>query len=115
MKPTWDDLEVYARNSAVELLDGDEELFDEVLALFLDMLAPLQEKLHEAVANGDSETVAYVAHSIRGSAATVGAQRVVEICSRLEASAGDDGAECDPLASAIDVELDRFRVATGVE
>jgi two-component system sensor histidine kinase/response regulator len=42
------------------------------------------EALRAAVAGGDTAGVAFNAHTIRGSAANLGATHVVEICQRIE-------------------------------
>ena len=42
------------------------------------------EALRAAVAAGDAEAVAFNAHTIKGSAANLGALQVVEICKQIE-------------------------------
>lgn len=44
--------------------------------------------LREAYANGDAQSLAFAAHSLKGSSSTLGARRLAELCQHLEDLAG---------------------------
>ncbi len=68
--------------------------------MFLDQLSERLPRLENARARGDLEAVERIAHSLKGSAATVGATRVSELCSGIceRARAGDPD---EPLEAAL--------------
>ncbi|NML16400.1 CHASE domain-containing protein [Azohydromonas caseinilytica] len=75
---------LYDRAQAVELLGGDEGLFDEVAGMFVAHAEAERQALRDAVAAGDLERLGRAAHGIKGSAATVGAAATSELASLLE-------------------------------
>jgi HPt (histidine-containing phosphotransfer) domain-containing protein len=59
--------------------------------------------LRSAIANGDHDAVAFNAHTLKGSAANLGAIHVVAACKAIEGAAESAGAEdIEPLAEALD-------------
>jgi signal transduction histidine kinase/HPt (histidine-containing phosphotransfer) domain-containing protein/ActR/RegA family two-component response regulator len=73
------------------LQGGKTDLTDKLAELFVRDTGQRLEELGDAVRRVDAPTVARLAHAIKGSAANLGAQFVVQICSDLEtcAEAGD--------------------------
>jgi HPt (histidine-containing phosphotransfer) domain-containing protein len=75
-----------------ELLDrmmDDEEMTQEILAVFLEELPRLIEGLQDYLDAGDRSGVQRQAHTIRGAAATVGGQALRALAFELEQAAQD--------------------------
>lgn len=68
----------------VEMTGGDEAFLQEILEEFLKTIPPLLEEVERAVIAGDSRLLARSAHTIKGSARAVGAQRFADIAFDLE-------------------------------
>ena len=82
-------------NDAMENLDGDIELLQEVLEIFQEMVPEQMDTLEAAVQAGQAAEVCNVAHSLKGSASNFCATRFVATAFELEQSgrAGElDGA-----------------------
>ncbi|WP_051242211.1 CHASE domain-containing protein [Azohydromonas australica] len=77
-------LSLYDRARAVELLGGDDELFDEVALMFADHAGSERQALHNALSASDLGQLGRVAHGLKGSSATVGAAAVSELAAELE-------------------------------
>jgi HPt (histidine-containing phosphotransfer) domain-containing protein len=81
---------------------GDRSLEREVLNLFDRQAAILIERMR----GGGPSAVATLAHTLKGSAAGIGASRVAQTASAAEMAAGRSAAECsqaiDRLAQAVD-------------
>ena len=71
------------------LVEGDEELFREVLSEFIESTTGLVAELQAAAAGGDFAAAKRLAHSLKGSAATVGASELRNIAAAIESSAKD--------------------------
>ncbi|MFO7761723.1 MAG: Hpt domain-containing protein [Desulfobia sp.] len=67
-------------------IDYDEELAEELLTLFRDSSASDLQKIKEGMADCDSVTVAEAAHSIKGSAASLGIEGVRKAAWAIELS-----------------------------
>jgi PAS domain S-box-containing protein len=85
---------------------GDQELLDEMVALFLDRGPAALDDVRSAVAAGDAPRAARLAHSLRGMAATF-STAAADAATAVEkaADAGDmaaAGAACADLAAALD-------------
>ena len=67
---------------------GDEgaEMVAELVQIFLEDTPQLLERLRNALAAGDLETAQQVAHTLKGTSASLGATRLSERCAELEAS-----------------------------
>ena len=69
---------------ALDQAAGDEELLKELLGLFRTSSADDYTQLQRAVADGDAETVAHAAHSLKGAAATLGLEGIRWLASDME-------------------------------
>jgi HPt (histidine-containing phosphotransfer) domain-containing protein len=81
------DLKSIARcevEAAVGRLGGDVELYKELVQCFLDDTSSLLPKLRQAIDRRDSEGLHRAGHSLKGLAASCGAQGVAEAAGRLE-------------------------------
>jgi two-component system, sensor histidine kinase and response regulator len=70
--------------AALARLEGDKELYGELVSqLFVDVAVMLQ-KLDSAIRSGNSEQVHYLAHSLKGQSATCGATALADFAAELE-------------------------------
>ena len=76
--------------AALELLGGDRELYARVLRRFLDQLPALTTTLIAAIRSEDATAAAGVAHSLTGSTATLGANRLNAVATEIEAACRTD-------------------------
>ncbi len=101
----------FTRNDAAEAINrghlarmtfGDRSLEREVLGLFDRQAALLIERMRR----GEPPAIASLAHTLKGSAAGIGASRVARTAGAAEIAAGLTAAECrqaiDRLAQAVD-------------
>jgi two-component system sensor histidine kinase/response regulator len=89
----------------LEHLEGD--VFADLLAVYFDEAARQMSELTDAIGRGETLTVGQTAHKLGGSSGTLGAKRVSQIASELEATAN-----AGDLTTADDL-LDRLRGAFG--
>ena len=96
--------------------DGDGALLREIAHEYRTHASEQVVRMHEAMAEGDPETVERAAHSVKGSSANLGATRLTELCGRLEAF-GRAGALGDvgTLVDEIDAEFARVCAALDTE
>jgi HPt (histidine-containing phosphotransfer) domain-containing protein len=90
------------RGHLARMTFGDRHLEREVLGLFDRQAAMLVARMR----SGEPSAVATLAHTLKGSAAGIGASRVAETASATEIAARESAAECvaavDRLAAAVD-------------
>jgi len=104
--------EVLDVDEALRRLDGDTELFQAVLDTFLETTPALVEALASAASGADGAALQRAAHSLKGSAASIGAESVRHTAADLE-ELGRRGepAEARSLLAELDRELRRLREA----
>lgn len=73
-----------------EITGGDAEFLAELLSDFLAQTPAMIAQLESALASGDSDTLGKVAHALKGSARSVGADEFAAIAFELE-QAGKSG------------------------
>ena len=78
---------LWNREFALEQTGGDEELLDELLALFRDSSAQDYEQLCRAAEANDADGVVAAAHSIKGAAASLGIEAVRQLALEMESRA----------------------------
>ena len=82
--PAASALTVFDPDVIEPLCDGaDEELLTSLVDLFVDQARENIGKMADALAANDRELVAGLAHSLKGSAAVLGAVRLAELCDRM--------------------------------
>ncbi len=74
-------------------LGNDRELIEEILELFSTTSSELIETLKEAADESDLETIRRVAHSLKGSAANIGAKAFLESMRDIEAACAEEDTE----------------------
>jgi two-component system, sensor histidine kinase and response regulator len=103
---------VFDRESALALLDGDTELFSELVGLFAAESVELLNQIDESIARRDAKLFERSAHSLKGSAAAFSAEPARAMAQRLESmgARGEfDGA--DVLAAELREEVARLNQA----
>ncbi len=88
---------------AWEVAGGDREILGELVTTFLDNLPQRRKDIRDAVDGGDPDAVARAAHALKGEARSFGADAVVEVAARMEAS-GRGGSVTDAAASVEELE-----------
>jgi HPt (histidine-containing phosphotransfer) domain-containing protein len=87
---------------------GEPDVLTEVLRLFLREVPLRMDRLRNAWAAGNIEGVYRAAHSLKGSAGNIGAQRLLVVCRQLdEMGRAGDLTESAPLVAALELEYDR--------
>jgi signal transduction histidine kinase/DNA-binding response OmpR family regulator len=93
-------------------VDSDRALAKEVLGDFAIHAERLLPDLRRAVASSDAALIRTIAHTLKGSASSVGAGILSDVAHRLERAArGDDLAGVTELADLLPTELERLREA----
>jgi HPt (histidine-containing phosphotransfer) domain-containing protein len=87
---------------------GEPDVLTEVLQMFLQEVPPRIERLRNAWAAGDIQEVHRAAHSLKGSAGNIGAQRLLAVCRDLDdrSRTADEAATAASVA-ALAVEFDK--------
>ncbi len=77
------------RDSALERLDGDERLLEEMIALLLEEIPRRLEELGQALARADVTGVRAAAHSLKGQLSYLDAGGVIAAVDQVTAAARD--------------------------
>ena len=97
---------------SLDMVEGDQELLTELIALFLHESPQLVAEIQHSSANGQSGQLMHAAHSLKGMAGNFGAQPVVTLAYELE-GLGRTG-QIDGAASAsatLSAEVNRLNAA----
>jgi two-component system sensor histidine kinase/response regulator len=89
---------------------GDQAVVARIAGLFVDALREARERLAAAVAARDHDELRRVAHRLRSSSATFGAERLAHLCDELE-SLADIEDEVRPAALAGEIANESWRVS----
>jgi len=76
--------DVFDMPKALEVVNGDTELFKEIATLFLENLPDNIAQIRGAIAKSDADALDRAAHSLKGSVGNFGAKRAFEAAYRLE-------------------------------
>lgn len=91
-----------------EKMQGKESFVSRLFIVFLREEPLRVAKIHTAVETGDLEQVKYLAHSLKGAAATMGAEPLRETCLELELAAkSNDKAGSDEALRHMDEQVAR--------
>lgn len=102
--------EVFRVGRLLESCDDDDELAREVVADFLDTAPPLLARLVRAAEGGDAVRARLEAHSLKGSAQTLGAEALAGAGRDMEEAAKDGELSQAPrLLARIEAEMRRLR------
>lgn len=101
---------VLDREFAIEQTCGDLEFLSELLELFVADAANQMESMQGALSEGENDVAERNAHSIKGSAANIGALAVREVAQTLETMIHEGELEgVQPQIATVQTELDRFK------
>jgi HPt (histidine-containing phosphotransfer) domain-containing protein len=78
---------VFAEQKALDRMDGDAELFRQVLDSFIDLAPKALENIGAALERGEAADVHRHLHSLAGSASIVGAELLAKLALALEKQA----------------------------
>ncbi len=103
---------IFDPSQLLEMLDGDREGAQEVVEVFIDSASNIIEKISAAATDSDSDALEKLAHTLKGSASSIGAYRIKELAYQLQISANDSGDHIRP-AQQLRHEMERFRKYLG--
>ncbi len=94
------------RPSMLAQFEGDEELLREVVGIFLDQHLELTAKLHQAVTDGDADSLERTAHQLKGAVSNFHAAAAVKAAQELElAGRQKELATAPKLLARLELEL----------
>jgi two-component system, sensor histidine kinase and response regulator len=76
--------EIFNRQALLQRVEGDEELLEEMLDIFLEYTPQQLQEIRQALKSGDAPGLQGRAHSIKGAAASISAEAVREAAGQLE-------------------------------
>jgi HPt (histidine-containing phosphotransfer) domain-containing protein len=95
-----------------QLDDGATVLLAQVVQIYLESAPGLLARLRNGLDQGDPELVRQATHTLKSSSANLGANRLAELCKRLEAAArGGTLGRATPQADEVEAEFERVRAA----
>jgi PAS domain S-box-containing protein len=104
-----DELKLFDRQTLLQRLEGDTELLDEVLQIFLNDCPVMLEKIRRAAGKRDAKALLFPAHALKGAAANICASRIHALAVKLESMAKEDRlADIEANVSAIEAEINSF-------
>lgn len=77
-------MEDFNRQFLLDLIDQNQELYDQLLNLFKDKMPESLLIMRKAVDQGDHTSLAFQAHAVKGRCANIGATRMKEIARAIE-------------------------------
>ncbi|TFG64634.1 MAG: response regulator, partial [Spirochaetales bacterium] len=102
--------EILNKKIALKRMGNDSALLSELYKIFYDDIPKRKEQFQKAVAAGDFSQIGQSAHSLKGTAGTMGAERLSSAAVELEAAArGMNSGLCKNLLSKLEKELDSVR------
>ena len=75
---------IFDRPLLLSRLEGDAELADEVVQIFIDECPGMVNRLRQAVASADAGQIQFAAHALKGAAANIAAEKVRAAALQLE-------------------------------
>ena len=79
------------KEAALLRLGGDEELYQEVVSIFVEDIPNQLQALEQALGSQDVEASTRIAHSIKGASSNIGAEAMQAAALKAEAFAGGRG------------------------
>lgn len=106
-------MKIFDHDRALEIADGDDELLSELLSLFRDTSPALLAEIQTAISEQDHDRLRRAAHTLKGSAANVGATATSDAARIMEAAiVAGDFARATSLYEQVAAELRQFSEAT---
>ena len=105
-----DEAQVFEQQDLLERLEGDRELADAAIAIFLEGAGEGVLELKTAISGGNSTAVYLSAHGMKGAALSCGAGRTAAVAQRLESLAKDGSlAGAAQLLDELQLEIEQFQ------
>ena len=102
--------------NALAELEGDEEIYQEVLEIYLEDTPDIIKRIQQAYSTGDNDSLSLEAHSLKSSSRTIGGIRLSDIAAKLEADSRDGNLGSAPdLISQIEAGFEDLLFAIGAE
>ena len=100
----------FDREEMLERLDGDTELLDDVLQVFLEECPRMLQELRGAVDQGDPKLVRRAAHSMKGALLNISAAPAADKANQLELLGSEEQlAESAPVLERLQQEVERLQ------
>ena len=104
---------IFDREGLLERIGGDQEFLQIFVVKYIESTVELMSSLAEAIESGDRSAVHLYSHSIKGAAASIGAEAMRSIAAEMEASAkGGMLAQMPQLYAALGEGFAAFQVVT---
>ena len=98
------------KEAALEICDGDEELFLEIAGVYLEDASPLMTKLQDALESGDAKNVEKHSHALKGASANICAESVRDTAQKMERlGRSGDLSQSVPLFKTLKQEFTRLQ------
>ena len=99
----------YDRQTALERVEGDEGLLDELATIFLDETPAMLAQVQQAVSDGDAEAIFQSAHAMKGPLAILAADAALQAAKDVESRARDGDLQgVQEFAATLAVEVQRL-------
>ncbi|MEE9612751.1 MAG: Hpt domain-containing protein, partial [Desulfatiglandales bacterium] len=109
-KAATEETEVFDGRGLLKRLDGDEELFDELLDLYLQDVPVRLKELKHALEDNDIAMIVQQAHTIMGASANIGAHSLRDLAFEMEMAARDNNLDkARPFCRRLEKEFAKFR------
>lgn len=79
----------FDRDELLKTIDGDVDLFNEIIEVFKEEASALISALDAAIVGGDADGVEQSAHALKGSALTISAEKMARLAHILESMGRD--------------------------
>ena len=97
--------------AAIETLPNGAASLTKMLSRYLDSIPTLMDQLHQALDRNDHAAIRLAAHSLKGSSATVGAQRLAALSQEIESWANSPQSAPPPSLAPLESEWSAVRTA----
>ncbi|UCC43915.1 MAG: Hpt domain-containing protein [Candidatus Zixiibacteriota bacterium] len=105
--------QIFDRNKALIVVQGDENLLEELIDLFKGESQRFLADVKEAVRAGEAEWLQRAARNIKGSLANLGAMAACETAMKLESmGANNDMKQSDAMCEKLVAEVSEFEFET---
>ncbi|MEP6637428.1 MAG: response regulator [Acidobacteriota bacterium] len=90
--------------------DDDDDPVAQLIKIYLEDTPPRLNAMRQAVKTSDEGELKFVAHAIKGTSASIGAQRIAALCDELEENGLDSRPErIEELVTEVEAEFSRVR------
>ncbi|QEP44611.1 response regulator [Ectothiorhodospiraceae bacterium BW-2] len=98
-------------HQGLKAANGNPKLYQKLLYRFIDNQGHFSESFTQALEESQPQTLIRLAHTLKGVAANIGAERLSELASVLELQCRESSADCESSFLALKQELERVMAA----